>query len=147
MEYTVDIDAILPMVEKEVSRAASLSFDDEGSSLYDAYKLLARDTDTIKEYIGDAVSTIFVRLFDIATRSETEGKLMMEFNVPDFDASMENEVIKELNRYITLMTCCSWFQEKGAAALSESYEKRAGRALDKAHTLLKSRKTPKRDEI
>lgn len=146
MEYTVDISAILPMVEKEVSRAASSSYDDEGSSLYDAYKLLARDTDTIKEYIGDAVSTIFVRLFDIATRSETEGKLMMEFNVPDFDASMENEVIKELNRYITLMTCCSWFEEKGAT-LSENYEKRAIKALDKAHVLLKSRKTPKRNEI
>lgn len=146
MKYTVDIDAILPMVEKEVSRAASSSYDDEGSSLYDAYKLLARDTDTIKEYIGDAVSTIFVRLFDIATRSETEGKLMMEFNVPDFDASMENEVIKELNRYITLMTCCSWFEEKGAT-LSENYEKRAIKALDKAHVLLKSRKTPKRNEI
>lgn len=146
MKYTVDIDAILPMVEKEVSRAASSSYDDEGSSLYDAYKLLARDTDTIKEYIGDAVSTIFVRLFDIVTRSETEGKLMMEFNVPDFDASMENEVIKELNRYITLMTCCSWFEEKGAT-LSENYEKRAIKALDKAHVLLKSRKTPKRNEI
>lgn len=146
MEYTVDISTILPMVEKEVSRAASSSYDDEGSSLYDAYKLLTRDNDTIKEYIGDAVSTIFVRLFDIATRSETEGKLMMEFNVPDFDASMENEVIKELNRYITLMTCCSWFEEKGAT-LSENYEKRAIKALDKAHVLLKSRKTPKRNEI
>jgi len=70
----------------------------------------------------------------------------MEFNVPDFDASMENEVIKELNRYITLMTCCSWFEEKGAT-LSENYEKRAIKALDKAHVLLKSRKTPKRNEI
>lgn len=135
------------MVNKEVSRAAAMSHGDDGSPLFDAYKILSRDTDTLKEYMGDAVSAIFLRLFDIATRGSEGGNITLTFDVPDFDLSMEPEVTKELNRFVTLMVCSYWLLEKGAGLKSEEFGKRAEASLEKAHVLLKSRKTPKRNNI
>lgn len=147
MTYTIDTESILASVNKEVSRAAALSHGDDGSPLYDAYKILSRDQDTLEEYLGDALSVVFMRLYDIATREAADGKVTITFDVPDFDLSMEPEVKKELNRHASLMVCSYWFLEKGAAAKSEEFAKRAEAALEKAHVLLKSRKTPKRNNI
>ena len=147
MTYTITSESILASVDKEVSRAAAMAHGDDGSPLFDAYRILSRDRDTLEEYMGDAVSAVFLRLFDIATRSGGNGSVTITFDVPDFDGSMEPEVTKELNRFITLMVCSYWLLEKGAGPKSEEFAKRAEAALEKAHVLLKSRKTPKRNNI
>lgn len=144
MTYTIDQQTILASVNREVSRAAAVAHGDDGSPLYDAYRILSRDSDTLQEYLGDAVSAMFLKLRDIATRSQEGDVVTVSFDVPDFDTTLEPEVRKELNRFMSLMVCSYWFLEKGADKKSEEFAGRAEASLGKAHVLLKSRKTPKR---
>lgn len=147
IEYIVDPDVILLSVKKDISRAAGMARGDDGSPLYDAYKVLSRDTETLQEYLGDAVSAMFLRLYDIASRSESSGKITVSFDVPDFDMSLLQEVTKELGRFMSLSVCSYWFLEKGDKEKSEEFAGRSETSLTKAHVLLKSRKTPKRNQI
>lgn len=139
MEYVIDKESLKKSAVQEVSRYAASAYGDDGSSLYDAFRVTSRDDSVIERYIEDGISAICVRLFDVATRGDDA----IEFEVPDFDSSMENEVSKELERFVVYRTCSLWIADKNEKE-SEKYEKRAIASLDKAHILLKSRKAPKR---
>lgn len=139
MEYVIDKESLKKSAIKEISRYAASAYGDDGSSLYDAFKVTSRDDSVIEGYIDDGISAICVRLFDVATRGDDA----IEFEVPDFDSSMENEVSKELERFVVYNACSLWIADKNEKE-SEKYEKRAIASLDRAHILLKSRKAPKR---
>lgn len=139
MTYTYTASILLESVKKEISRFAASAHGEDGSPLYDAYKISSRDEETVEGYISDAVDNICVRLFDVAKPSD--GSIV--FDVPDYDSSMTSSVIGQLDRFVVMRSCASWLGEKGAPEY-ERYEKRAMSALDNAHILIKSRKAPKR---
>lgn len=138
MDYVIDKEALKGKVIKEISRFAAGAHSDDGSSLFDAYKILSRDHDTVLDYIEDGISSICVTLVDISTKEE--GKIV--FNVPDFITSMEEPAKKELDRYIVYRACKQWVEDK-AGAETNPYEQRANEALTNANILLKTRKSPK----
>ena len=142
MEYVIDKESLKKSTVQEISRYAASAYGDDGSSLYDAFRVTSRDDSVIERYIEDGISAIFVRLFDVATREDSA----IEFDVPDFDSSMEGEVEKELEKFVVYKACALWIADKNEKE-SEKYDKRAIASLDRAHILLKSRKAPKRDQI
>ena len=139
MTYNIEQDTLLTSAEKEISRFASTAYSEDGTSLYDAYKVLERDKDTLKGYINEAVDAICMRLFDVAIK----GSGVIAFDVPDYDSSMSDSISRELDRFVVTKTCAAWLEDKGAPEAAR-FEKRAASALDNAHRLLKSRKAPKR---
>lgn len=139
MTYNFTVTELVESIKKEVSRFAASAYSDDGSSLYDAYRILSRDEETLEGHISDAVDAICVRLFDVALKSG-DG---IVFNVPDYDSSMSTSINDQLDRFIVMRSCAMWLEEKGAPEY-ERYEKRAASALDNAHILIKSRKAPKR---
>lgn len=139
MTYNFTVTELVESIKKEVSRFAASAYSDDGSSLYDAYRILSRDEETLEGHISDAVDAICVRLFDVALKNG-DG---IVFNVPDYDSSMSTSINDQLDRFIVMRSCAMWLEEKGAPEY-ERYEKRAVSALDNAHILIKSRKAPKR---
>ena len=139
MTYNINEKTLLESAEKEISRFAATAYSEDGTSLYDAYKVLDRDKSTLKEYIAESVDAICVRLFDVATKATTS----ITFDVPDFDMSMSDSIKRELDKFVVMRACAYWLEEKGAPEYAR-YEKRASAALDSSHVLIKSRKAPKR---
>ena len=139
MTYNIEQDVLLAAAKLEISRFAASAYSEDGSSLYDAYKVLERDESQLNCYIDEAVDAICVRLFDVALK----GAASISFDVPDYDSSMSDSIERELDKYVAMKTCAAWLEDKGAPEYAR-YEKRAVAALDMAHKLIKSRKAPKR---
>lgn len=139
MTYDINKTTIIDSIEKEISRFAASAYGEDGSSLYDAYRITSRDQQTIEDYIADAVDAICVRLYDVAIK----GSDNIAFDVPDYDSSMSGSISRELDRFLVMNSCALWLEEKGAPEFTR-FEKRASTALDNAHILIKSRKAPKR---
>ena len=139
MEYVINKESLLQAVTKEISRFAAGAYGEDGTSLFDAYKVTSRDGETLQEYISDGVSAICSRLFDVATKEDDK----VYFNVPDFDSSLSAVTQEELDRFVKNNACALWLADKNSEE-SQRFEKRAVAALDRAHVLLKSRKAPKR---
>lgn len=139
MDYGFNTETLKQSAIKEISRFAAGAYGEDGTSLFDAMKVTSRDEETLAEYIEDGISAICVRLFDVATKGDNS----IQFNVPDYDASLDDEIQKELDRYLKYNACALWLTDKNSAE-SERYAKRAVASLDKAHLMLKSRKAPKR---
>ena len=138
MEYTIDKEDLKGKIIKEISRLAAESRGDDGSSLFDAYKVLSRDHDTILDYIDAGIDAICVALIGITTKKDGA----LTFTVPDFISSMEGAVGKELESYIVYHACSLWVEDKSMTE-SDTYKKRAESALTNANILLKTRKSPK----
>lgn len=149
MYYVIDKDALFELAKAEISKVADEAYTDDGLSLYDSIILTERDRDTVGDYIDDAVTQFVRREFSVTKNSpydQMQSGVMvtiprLEFNVPDFDTAMEPYLVKELNRYITLFVCAAIFQHRRAAVVPE-YTNRTQSAMDKAVSILKSRKQP-----
>ena len=74
-----------------------------------------------------------------STIASIESRLV--FYVPDFDTSMEDAVKEEIDRYVSMYACAALFAQR-RASLEPEYTTRTQSAMDKAITLLKSRKHP-----
>lgn len=159
MYYTIYNDELYTPISREVSRAADEAYSDSGQSLYDSVVLTSRDYSTVDKCIDDAVSALVSRAFDICKYSpetkeveaegdeegETEtvltGRMRLHFYVPDMDPSMEDAAKAEISRYIALFVCSKVFATR-RPALAQPYLDDAQAALNKAITILKSRKAP-----
>ena len=140
MTYTIEKDEILQSIRELISRAASEAVGKEGESLYDLLKVTSRDSGVLDMHFEDALSGICVEMNDIASVVESS----IEFNVPDFDTTLEGVTKSALDRYVCYAVCAAWFEEKGLESAT-LYAGRATAALSKALVLLKSRKAPKRE--
>jgi len=134
MEYTIDKTLLEPRIEEEVSRVADEAYSETGS-LYDSIVLTEKDDSLVSRFIDEAVNGLAGRLFDICKKGT--GKLV--FFVPDFDPTMEDTAKDEITNYIVYSVCVAIFKSRRAEAVPE-YEGLALGALNKAITLLKSRK-------
>lgn len=161
MYYVIDKDALYALVDEEVSLVADAAYSEQGESLYDSVVLTEKDRPTVERLLDDAVNQFAGREFDICKLSQEtytdefgeaqlSSRMRLQFHVPDFDTSMavlEDGTITggplktELDRYLVLFACAGIFQQRRAALVPE-YTARAQSAMDKAVTLLKTRKHP-----
>lgn len=147
MNYNVSFsEVIFPRVNEEISKVASESYAEDGSSLYDGIIPYSNDKPELKRLMGEAVNNIIRRLYDIITitPSNTEGvDTKLQFNVPDLDTSIEGAIAEELTDYISLFICTVWFQKKLKSRVEE-YSARTTASLEKVAAMLKTRKAPTR---
>ena len=152
MYYVIDKAALLESIKEEVSHVADDAFADDGTALYDSVMVTSRDYPTLERFVDDAVNAFVRREFDIAKFSpetytdeygeaQLTGRMRIHFFIPDFDTTMADAAKAELDRYIVLYACAAIFQQRRAAVVPE-YTARTQSAMDKAVSLLKSRKHP-----
>ena len=132
------------MVDREVSLAADEAYSDEGTALYDSVVLTEKDKETVAGYIEDALNAFITRTRDICRKVVDDDEESLEFFVPDIDAASEPLVKEEISKYVTAYTAAEIFQTR-RPALVPAYTERTKYAMDRAVTLLKTRKNP--DEI
>lgn len=143
MVYTIDKNILATYIDEEVSKVADEAYGENGVSLYDGVVLTEKDADTVSRLIDDAVNGIASRMFDICKFSSgtNPGDVQLIFYVPDFDNTMEDAAKSELTHFIVFSACTTLFKSRRAQAVPE-YTDRAQAAINKAVTILKSRKSP-----
>lgn len=146
MYYTIDKEHLYALVEQQVSLVADEAYGDNGISLYDSIVLTEKDKPTVEGLIDEAISSIVNRCFDIckyhyATNTEEENEEQLYFFVPDLDETMEERIEEELAGFIVLFACNQIFLTRRPSVVPV-FTERAQAALNRAVTLLKSRKSP-----
>lgn len=58
MQYKIEYDTIMPIVEEVVSREASQAYSEDGTSLYDGIRMISRDEDEKKRIMSEVLSRI-----------------------------------------------------------------------------------------
>lgn len=142
--YTVNYSTLWDRIDEELSHIADAAYSDDGVSLYDTITLTFKDNAIVNRFIADALDSLVHRTFDItkyAPQAGTPVVMRLSFDVPDFDASMQDAAMDEVTRYITLSAVTELLKRRRPALVPE-YETRRQGAMDKAVTLLKSRKYP-----
>ena len=154
MEYSINYNELFDLVDEEVSRIANEAYDQDENALYDGIIITSADHNTVRRLERDAINTLVKRTEDICTPmpgAETkaaDGTVKttlpaLEFDVPDFDLFFEDAVSEEITRYITLNTVAAWCQSRCPTKVDE-YANRGQVAIDKAVSLLKAIKAPRR---
>lgn len=143
MRYAIDNNALFAFIDEQVSQVAEAAYGENGASLYDSVVLTEKDTDDVMAFIGDAVRAFASRTFDICRISpaDGQGREGLEFYVPDFDTTMQDAAFSEITHYIVFSVCASLFQSRRAQEV-QNYATRAQASMDRAVSLLKSRKSP-----
>lgn len=147
MYYTINRTDLRDRIDEEVSHVADQAYGDNGASLYDSIVLTEKDDDMVGRFIDTAIYAITTRMFDICKHyyttesSQNQTLEQLQFYVPDFDETMEQAVKDELTNFIVLFICHSIFQMRRASVLPQ-YADMVQASLNKAVTLLKSRKSP-----
>ena len=141
MEYGITHEVLIELVKEEVSRIADRAYAEDGTSLYDAIRIIDKDSATIKRMIADASSVIFERFRDYIV-APTSGTAVpsetFNFYLPDMAEEQEPVAKAELKRFLSLQIVAMWLKERYAQEY-ESYLERATTALDKAARALFTR--------
>lgn len=146
MYYTIDKATLRDLVGQQVSLVADEAYGDNGVSLYDSIVLTGKDEPTVERLINEAVSAIVNRCFDICKyqyvtdTSETSEERLF-FYVPDLDETMEERIGEELTDFVVLFVSNQIFMTRRPSVVPV-FTEQAQAALNRAVTLLKSRKSP-----
>lgn len=143
MEYTVDSEKIMAVVEEEVSRVASRSYSDDGSALYDGIRTISRDKDTLYRMLSDMFVVIMSR-FRLFLSEMSENAIA--FALPDLPDYLEERIVSCLNRFIAMGIVAKWLEEKGITE-SGIYQERSTTAINEAELLMMTRKPIAREGI
>ena len=145
MLYLINSANIYNLVDEEISRVAATEYSEDGTPLFDAIVLHSGDRNEIRRLQDDAINTIVKRNYDVITivPRNQEGMPGLQFNVPDIDSSTEGIIREELTRFVVLNVCAAWFQARAKTKVEE-FANRDQVALDKASTMLHTRKAPRR---
>lgn len=139
MEYVINMTRTLDEVEREISKQAQRLLDDKGLSIYGDVIYYTKDFPVLEEMYASALASFESRTFDVVTPEENK----LVFELPDFDESMSSSVTHEIDQYLANMVVSTWMQAKGQG-VADIYAGKATASMEKAVTLLKSRKPPKR---
>lgn len=135
--YYINKNKILPLIEREISRAAASAFGEDGTPLYDAIRITSRDEETLKDMIDDAMTAMLTKLSDIATLSSG----MFEFDIPEERTHDITTIGKAIDRFIVMNVCSAWMIQKYVAK-AEEYGARSTDALNKIERLLHEKLPP-----
>lgn len=143
MEYVIEKTTLYDLIDEEVSRMADRAYAEDGSSLYDAIRILDRDADTVDRMISDSVSVLASRFRDVIAPVAEEPSVSLSLYLPDMEDSMQPVAERELTRFLVMQTVALWSQEKFAQQY-EGYVALATSALEKAERALFTRRRPTR---
>lgn len=145
MVYLINSANIYDLIDEQISRVAAAEYSEDGTSLYDAIVLHSNDRNEIRRLQDDAINTVVKRNYDVVTiiPRNQDGLPGLQFNVPDIDSSTEGIIRQELTSFIVLNVCAAWFQSRIKTKVEE-FAARGQVALDKASTMLHTRKAPTR---
>jgi len=139
--YTIDSEAILEMVDGEVSRVADAAYGENGVSLYDQIVITERDEDTLNRMLGDAEASLVARLGDIC-RFSSGSTPCLEFYVPDFDETANGDIAEEeITKFIAYSVTGQFLSQRHPASVPE-YTDKTALALRNVISILKTRKAP-----
>lgn len=145
MYYVINKSALYDRILEEVSYVADDAYAEGGGSLYDSVILTEKDKPKVNRLIDDAVSAFVRRAFDICKYAPLVQQEVITprlvFHVPDFDTTMQDAALEEVSNFIVLYSATQLFQERRPSVVP-LYTDKVQAAMDKAITLLKSRKAP-----
>lgn len=143
MDYTIDFNAILPVVEEEVSRVASRSYSDDGSALYDGIKIVSRDEATLKRLLSDVTDVLLARFHDFVAAVSKDPNVV-DFYLPDLPDYYEERIRTVLDRYVSMGIVGRWLQERGGSEF-QMYLDRSEASITEAELLMVTRKKLERE--
>ena len=141
LEYTIDMTDLMDRIGALVSQVADEAYSDAGDSLYDSIILTEKDAYEVGSHVENAVRALVTRTFDICRRKSENDTESIEFNVPDFDESMEEQAKSSITDYLVFYACSEVFKRRRPQVLPE-YTDKTQQEMDQAVIILKSRKSP-----
>ena len=140
MDYIVNRSTIKARVEGAIARLAASQYSDDGTSLYDSIINSSADESIIDGYIDDAISGIVARLANIC---KDDGNGHITIDAPEMVSVNINMATLNLNEYIFHSVIDNWCLDK-APDLAPRYSAQADKCLEKAISVIKTRKIPTR---
>ena len=85
MEFKIEYDKIIAVVEEKVSREAAQAYSADGVSLYDGIRMISRDEDEKKRMMSEVLASIKVQcnrfLYDLGYNEDDEEPDTLTFEV------------------------------------------------------------------
>jgi hypothetical protein len=142
MEYPINHETIMAVVEEEVSRVAARSYSSDGVALYDAIRISSRDKDTLGRLMADMAGVIKSR-FRLFVTVMPDGSL--SFRLPDLPEHLQGSIAEELDRFISMGVVAKWLEEKKNDQAGV-YMERATASINEAELLMMTRKPIARED-
>lgn len=134
MEFKIDYDKIIAIVEEKVSREAAQAYSADGASLYDGIRMLSRDEDEKKRMMSEVLVSVRIlcnRLVNHASLEEDETddeKISFNFELemsPRREAG-KGESLKTAFRSLTVnLFLNKYFASKNQTDLAAKYDSAA----------------------
>ena len=131
MEYKIEYDTIIKIVEEEVSREAAQGYSEDGSSLYDGIRMVSRDEDKKKRLMSEVLVSVRMlcnRLVQhiMLLGEDPEGEatsFIFTLELSPRRAAGKSESLKTLFRSMTVNLFLSkFFTSKNMADLASKYD-------------------------
>lgn len=131
MEFKIEYNTIIGIVEEEVSREAAQAYSTDGSSLYDGLRMVSRDEEKKKRLMSEVLVSIRIlcnRLVRhvalIADGSETEQtSFYFDLEMSPRREAGKGESLKTLFRSLTVnLFLNKYFASKNEADLASKYD-------------------------
>lgn len=85
MEYSIEYSKIIDIIKDEASREGAQAYSEDGSSLYDAFRILSRDEAKMKRMMSEVLASIKVQcnrfLYDLGYNEDDEEPDTLTFEV------------------------------------------------------------------
>ena len=142
LNYTINRTLLRALIDEQVSHVADEAYGDNGMPLYDSIILTEKDDENVNTFLDEAVRAFVTRMYDVCHLKKDNGNNdVVEMYLPDFDTTMQDAALGEITHFLVFSVCAAFFQSRRAQAV-ESFSLRAKAAMDRAVSLLKSRKHP-----
>ena len=130
MEYSIEYEKIMAVVEDEVSREGAQAYSEDGGSLYDALRILSRDAEKMKRMMSEVLVTIkmqcnrFVRHASLEeSPSEEPSSFVFELNLSPRRAAGKELSLMTIFRSMTANLIVNrFFASKNMTDLASKYD-------------------------
>lgn len=131
MEFKIEYEKIMPIVEEEVSREGAQAYSEDGSSLYDGIRMISRDEEKKKRLMSEVLVSIrtlcnrLIRHVAIVNGESEEEQTSFYFDLemsPRREAG-KGESLKTLFRSLAVnLFLNKYFASKNQADLASKYD-------------------------
>lgn len=133
MEFKIDYDKIIAIVEEEVSREGAQAYSADGASLYDGIRMLSRDEDKKKRLMSEVLVSVRILCNRLVRHVAIEDDTEEEKTSFSFDLDMsprreagKGESLKTSFRSLTVnLFLNKYFASKNQVDLATKYDSAA----------------------
>jgi hypothetical protein len=134
MEFKIEYDKIIAVVEEKVSREAAQAYSADGASLYDGIRMISRDEDEKKRMMSEVLVSVRIlcnRLVNHATlvdgeSEEEDTSFCFELDMSPRREAGKGESLKTTFRSLTVnLFLNKYFASKNQADLAAKYDSAA----------------------